>query len=409
MMQTCDEKRGIPEIVCDQKSVLSHPLSREISVSHWYEAKELFGDMQNGGWIFRGQADSEWSLKTSLERVDNGKKDYRDIEKKVYENFVNGAHEYLNSEKSPVGYYEWLSLIQHHSGYTRLIDWTKSPYIASYFAVREFLSGNNIKKDFSVWAIKRDTLNVIDSEFFSDKNNDKDDPKCKCMLINEAKINNCNNELGDHCKCALILKPKYSNKRMQQQQAVMLMPNDVSTTFEENLYSSLDKLDHSNKNTSIKVIKFIFKWKNNKELLESLINDLEYMNINEVTLFPNLDGLARQINRDAARKKSIEDIPIGGSLNRYFIGKKLITIDIKVENKSGTLLEVLKVFKEETLNIEASFWTPRDTDKFDYWLFTLSHKGGDDINSTSYKVELENKIKKLSDIGKEKFDATVFF
>ena len=44
---------------------------------------------------------------------------------------------------------EWLSLLQHYGGPTRLLDVTRSPYVAAYFAADK--AGNG---DCAVWALQ---------------------------------------------------------------------------------------------------------------------------------------------------------------------------------------------------------------------------------------------------------------
>jgi len=99
-------------------------------------------------YIFRGQADSSWTLKPSLLRRMGDIKDRafaREVEQFLEEEFVGQAH--LFPETRDV----WLSLdgaatrahtwgfMQHHSCPTRLLDWTSSAFVAAYFAVDQLL------------------------------------------------------------------------------------------------------------------------------------------------------------------------------------------------------------------------------------------------------------------------------
>lgn len=90
---------------------------------------------------FRGQVDENWSLQPSILRLFN-KSDIpiklaNKIEKNAIEQFYSKAHLYTPNydagrHKTLI---DRLSLMQHNSCPTRLLDWTMSPYVALYFAV----------------------------------------------------------------------------------------------------------------------------------------------------------------------------------------------------------------------------------------------------------------------------------
>jgi len=103
---------------------------------------------------FRGQS-KEWELKPKVFRSDFLKiflEMRSDIEFILADEFKKRSPPLLDD--LPKSNLEWLFLMQHHGLPTRLLDWTESPLIASYFAV-----SNHNSKAGELWAMNPDALN----------------------------------------------------------------------------------------------------------------------------------------------------------------------------------------------------------------------------------------------------------
>jgi hypothetical protein len=87
--------------------------------------------------VYRGSADLEWSLLTSLDRLGGIDPPHTKaaLEEHILRNFLRYSRPYLDR---PIhSHWEALVIAQHHGLPTRLLDWTYSPLVAAHFATLE--------------------------------------------------------------------------------------------------------------------------------------------------------------------------------------------------------------------------------------------------------------------------------
>jgi len=115
---------------------------------------ELRNTAQDGLVWFRGQPNLDWSLLPNIARPLEGKPDgLMDQELAAIKRFKQNADAFLN--RVPRDEWEWIFLMQHHRGLTRLLDWTESPLVALYFALGE----GHEDEDAVIWCLDPMALN----------------------------------------------------------------------------------------------------------------------------------------------------------------------------------------------------------------------------------------------------------
>jgi hypothetical protein len=137
---------------------------KEINVKNWEECQSQFTDLlQYRGslcqdterthisrLLYRGQANSEWKLTTTLERYfkpDVFLEDYYSIisaARPQIESFTSkvwGIPEYSEPDDFFIGSklpaYDYMVYLRHHGFPSPLLDWTRSPFIAAFFAFHD--------------------------------------------------------------------------------------------------------------------------------------------------------------------------------------------------------------------------------------------------------------------------------
>jgi hypothetical protein len=209
----------VPDPRNDKTFVEFHP-------SNWGEVLS-FATMLSG-WVFRGQSCSTWNLETSLHRT------YKTIspaisigqcEKNALNRFKRGAHHYMSCPPDQNNTLEWLALMQHYGGPTRLLDFTNSFYIAAFFALE------SAKSDAAVWCLNIALLRETSKQQLSSIAGDPFEPEriCDRLIVDAIDI-----------PAILDVEPYRLNERLIAQQGVFVMPCSLDSDMDTCLFNTIN-------------------------------------------------------------------------------------------------------------------------------------------------------------------------
>jgi hypothetical protein len=282
-----------------------HNVVATIKATDWNSAKNLAQKMNY--WVYRGQSTPVWPLSTTLERhgsILNCPKNRRHIvELSVLRTFQRRTHDLISTPPKLTDKLEWLALIQHHGGPTRLLDFTFSFYVATFFAIE------TADSDAAIWCIN---LTRLQNAFHHPKRANRplidDSPNW-----NELRISNnahANGFVGvDRAGCSnkfvLAVEPERMNERLAVQQGLFLTPSNIDCSFEENLselcdisirdyQQQLDQFTASDQGAGVNefaAVRLILS----RDTHKAAMKDLRAMNISASSLFPGIDGCARSL------------------------------------------------------------------------------------------------------------------
>lgn len=265
-----------------------------IEIESFEECIEIFtlsGKLSSPFYYFRGLSKSNFDLLSTLDRfTDKG------FEKELLliNQFKRISKNYLQSKSIPDTLFEWLALMQHYGMPTRLLDLTNSPYIALYFAVRDYDSND----DAAVWAINPSILHDASIQSLKRDNFPLKLEKLYQTYFPELIQDNYFKEifLSGKYNAAFILEPTNSENRVFHQQGAFLVSSGANKTTEDVLTEILLSYIHTNeKKLNGGENKGFLDWNMVKviipeEIKKKIFRQLLAMNINSATLFPDIKG-----------------------------------------------------------------------------------------------------------------------
>lgn len=266
-------------------------LFHEISVTTWNDFYRLVTGGLGSYWLFRGQRDAAWGLRTSIEQYAAGMP-VEAAEQKAIDTFRARAHLYMRDRGVIDNIVECLAVMQHHGAPTRLLDWTTSPFVAAFFAVED---ATKPSASSAVWAIDRSWCYTIAAMAVAGVPGvpeaiDADD--LVWLLSRRPEVFQKMLDSWGHVDGVIPVELTRHTERLAVQQGVFLCHLNLSKSFETNLASAApDARDH--------VKKFVIP----NSLRGEFLSALRLMTITRASLFPGLDGFASSIRQELAEDR----------------------------------------------------------------------------------------------------------
>lgn len=236
-------------------------------------------------FFYRGHADADWALQSSLERVIGARWSAEvatRFEDRTLDIFTSKFHLYDRENIQPNSKLSWLSIMQHYGVPTRLLDFTESPYVALYFAVEAY--NPQAGKDFAIIAIDYSAVMQKSIEEISSRHGDFNESResvyRKQDLVFDDIVDKYSHDI------AWIAEPRQFNKRLDRQAGSFLLSGNrgrrIQDTLGLPLYADVA----------------MTKYRIARGLYESVFALLRKMNLTSKSLYGDLDGLARSIRME---------------------------------------------------------------------------------------------------------------
>lgn len=263
---------------------------KEILITDPAEMIREFNSLPNH-YIFRGQANADWHLTSSLERVVGSAwcaSAARKYEELSLARFQGRFHLYDRENIEPDSKLAWLAIMQHYGVPTRILDFTESPFVALYFALETYRASSG--KDLAVYAIDWTAAMKKSVEFIQGA-----DATFKYTLadIYDNQDHIFDNYINPRAYDIIwITEPRKHNQRLDKQAGSFVISGNRDRKIEDILASPLYN--------GVDVTKFVL----NHDLHAHIFALLMKVNLTGKVLYGDLHGLATSIRMEMDARSS---------------------------------------------------------------------------------------------------------
>jgi hypothetical protein len=286
-------------------------LEREISDWSSLTARQGMFDSTGAEWVFRGQSGNAWPLCTTLERTAEefglSRHNLQRLEIALIHEFIRGYHLYSNDPPpKPGDTIEWLALMRHHGTPTRLLDFTFSFLVASYFAIEDRPQGTPI-----VWAVNKTWLTHKAWEWAQNPTVNLAATLTRFATLRDgAAFRELFFTRAPNLVCPV--SPFRRNQRLTVQQGIFILPGNIQETFTNNLEATSGHAEN------------VLKVPLNAATRTTLLMALDRAGLNRASLFPGLDGFSQSLRTRVLLLDRLLKLELTGARSNVNIGFEIL-------------------------------------------------------------------------------------
>lgn len=265
----------------------------EVHLSSWKHFTDFIYDVMQDydTYVWRGHRCDDWKLEPTLDRLirDAEKpsaKEY-DFQTKHLDNFKYAARGRRGANPPELDDENgWWAIGQHHGLATPLLDWTTSPYVAAFFAFIDI--GENQTSNRAIYALHRPTVDTRSISLAHEEN--------KLRIKRRSEIDKGDMQVGLLRRYDLdreikpevqFIRPLSDENQRLVNQGGLFTRAPLGMPLEDWIQKH-----HEEEDKAYMLIKITVPDKDRK----SCLRNLNRMNINHLSLFPDMFGASRFCN-----------------------------------------------------------------------------------------------------------------